>query len=403
MAKISKKTKRLLFNLGFVALLVAVTLIVLFVNHKELNFDDIVNYFTNSNPAWIVAAFACMLLFLVFEGVSIFFIARFFGSKTSLLSSTVYSCSDAFYSAITPTAAGGQPAAVFYMSRDGMSPGKASFAMLLNTVGYTAAIFAIGVAAVCINPGLFVGIDTVFAKVLVIAGGVIQLGLLGLYIGCMFFGKAIIKLGNGIVTLLFKIKIVKKPEKWRKKIEIEVAKYGECRQILKEKPQIFLTTLLFNILQRVAQTLIPCFVCLAINPEVSFFDVFVLQAFVLFGYNSVPIPGGVGAYEYLFVNIYLQMFPDKAFILLALMISRLFSFYITIILSGVATLTYHMVKGKKVSEAKIATGENKAEVTEDGEETEQEQFTEKSDEEEIKLEDAVEEQPENNSAEEEEQ
>lgn len=349
MAKMSKKTRSLLLNLGFVVLLVTVTLVVLFVNHKELNFRTILEYFKDSNPVWIVAAFACMLLFIVFEGISIYLIARFFGYRPKVISAVAYSSADTFYSAITPTAAGGQPASVFYMARDGMSAGKASFAMLLNVIGYTAAIFAIGIAALCINPALFGGINTVFAKVLVILGAVIQAGLLGLYIGCMFFGKAILKLGNGIITLLNKIRIIKNTEKWRSKIAEEVDKFSECRKILRDKPLVIITTLLFNILQRVAQTLIPCFVCLAIDPKVNFFDIFVLQAFVLFGYNSIPIPGGVGAYEYLFMNIYAQMFPgNKEFILLALMISRLFSYYFSMLVSGAFTLTYHMVRVKKM-------------------------------------------------------
>lgn len=350
MAKMNKKTKRLLLNLAFVALLVTVTVVVLFVNHKELNFGDIVDYFKNSNPVWITAAFACMLLFIIFEGVSILFIVRFFGEKTGPVSATAYSSADVFYSAITPTAAGGQPAAVFYMARDGMSAGKASFAMLFNVIGYTGAIFAIGIAALCINPYMFGGINTVFAKVLVVAGGVIQAALLGLYIGCMFFGKTITRLGKWIIKVLNKIRIVKNPDKWFAKIEDEVRKYGECRAIIKDKPAVIFTTIIFNILQRFSQTLIPCFVCLAIDPQVDFWNVFVLQALVLYGYNAIPLPGGVGAYEYLFINIYVQMFSDKAFILLALMISRLFSYYFSMLVSGIATLTYHMVKVKKVPE-----------------------------------------------------
>ena len=349
MAKMTKKTRSLLLNLGFVTALVAITLVVLFVNQKdELKISDIVNYFKTGNPEWIVAAFACMLLFIIFEGVSIWLIARFFGYKPRVISAVAYSSADVFYSAITPTAAGGQPASVFYMARDGMSAGKASFAMLLNVIGYTAAIFAIGLIALCINPSLFGGIDAVFAKVLVIAGAVIQLALLGLYIGCMFFGKAIIKLGNGLVFCLHKIRLVKNDEKWKNKIAEEVSKFSECRKILKEKPAVIFTTLLFNVLQRISQTLIPCFVCIAIDPNAPFWDIFVLQSFVLFGYNSIPIPGGVGAYEYLFIHIYAQMYPEKSFIMLALMISRLFSYYFSMLVSGGVTLTYHMVKRKKL-------------------------------------------------------
>ena len=351
MAKLNKKTKRLLFNISFVILLIAITLVVLFVSQKDdLDFKQIGEYFKNGNPVWIVGAFVCMLLFTIFEGVSIWFITRFFGSKPNIISCTAYSASNGFYSLVTPTGAGGQPAAIFYMSRDGMSPGKASFAILLNTIGYTAAIFAVGIAALCIDPTLFGGINNVFAKILVIAGAVIQLGLLGLFIGCMFFGKAIIKLGNGLVTLLHKIKIVKKPDKWRAKIADEVRKYGECRQILKEKPLVVFTTLIFNILQRVAQTLIPCFICLAVDPDAPFLAIFALQAFVLFGYNSTPLPGGVGAYEFLFISIYSQLPYETSFILLVLMMSRLFSYYLSMIWSGVYTLTYHMAKVKKVTQ-----------------------------------------------------
>lgn len=347
MAKINKKTKRLLLNLAFVALLIIITLVVLIVNQKELNFKSIGEYFRSCNAGWIVCAFVCMLLFIFFEALSLFFLGRFFGHKTRLHSAVAYASADTFYSAITPTAAGGQPASVYYMTRDGMSAGKASFAMLFNVICYTGAIFVIGLMALCIDPTLFGGINTVFAKVLVIAGAVIQAVLLGFFIGCMFFGKAIKKIGNGLVNLLTKIKIVKNPDKWRTKIEEEVDKYSECRKIIKTKPIGIFTTIICNVLQRVAQTLIPCFVCLAAMPDAPFWDIFVLQALLLFGYNAVPIPGGVGAYEYLFINIYAQMYPN-AFILVVLMISRFLSYYISMLISGVYTLVYHMVKVKKV-------------------------------------------------------
>ena len=372
MAKLNKKRKRLLINLAVVAVLITVTLVVLFVSQKEdLNFTQIGEYFKGSNPVWIVGAVACMILFIVFEGFSVFFLARFFGSKPNIVSSVCYAASNGFYTQITPTGAGGQPAEVFYMSRDGMSPGKASFAILLNTIGFTASIFVVTIIAVCINPSLFLGINTVFAKVLIIFGIVVQVVLLGLFIGCMFFGKSIIRLGNGVVSLLHKIRIVKNPDKWRAKIEEEVRKYGECRKILREKPLVIVTTLIFNTLQRIAQNAIPCFVCLAVDPDAPFFEIFALQVYVLLGYNSTPLPGGVGAYEFLFINIYAQIYPDASFVLLVMMISRVFSYYLTMIWCGIVTLTYHMVKVKKVP-AEEDGEEPREEVVTDEEITEEE-------------------------------
>ena len=241
-------------------------------------------------------------------------------------------------------------------------------------------IFVIGIAALCINPAMFGAINTVFAKVLVILGAVIQALLLGFFIGCMFFGKAIIKVGNGLVTLLNKMRIVKNPDKWRRRISEEVEKYSACRHIIKDKPAVIFTTFIFNVLQRVSQTLIPCFVCLAIDPNAPFLEIFVLQALVLFGYNSIPIPGGVGAYEYLFIHIYMQLY-DNAFILLALMISRLISYYVCMMLSGVVTLTYHMATVRNAAPAVPADGAETppAEAAEELPEEKQEISTEDKD------------------------
>lgn len=52
-----------------------------------------------------------------------------------------------------------------------------------------------------------------------------------------------------------------------------------------------------------------------------------MQAFVLIGYNSVPLPGGVGAFEYLYLHIYGLLF-ENAFILAAMMVTRTISYYI---------------------------------------------------------------------------
>ena len=66
------------------------------------------------------------------------------------------------------------------------------------------------------------------------------------------------------------------------------------------------------------------------------------------GYNSIPLPGGVGAYEYLYLRIYELSF-DRAFILSAMMVTRAISYYLSLIVSGVYTLTYHIILMKKAS------------------------------------------------------
>ena len=110
---LSKNTKKQLINILFLAVLIGVTLFILFTSNRELNFENIKDFILRCNPWLIVAAFVCMLLFIAFEGLSLHLISRRLGYKPKLSSSMVYSSADIYYSAITPSASGGQPASAY--------------------------------------------------------------------------------------------------------------------------------------------------------------------------------------------------------------------------------------------------------------------------------------------------
>lgn len=149
---ISKRAKKQIFNILFLLVLIGVTLFILFRSNRELNFSDIGKFIKSSNPWLLAAAFVCMLLFIVFEGLSIHLISKRLGYKNRLLSSMVYSSADIYYSAITPSASGGQPASAYYMVKDGIDPGATTFTLVFNLIAYTAAILVIGAAAFIIRP-----------------------------------------------------------------------------------------------------------------------------------------------------------------------------------------------------------------------------------------------------------
>lgn len=346
MKKLTKNAKKQLLNVAFVLVLIGITVTVLLVNNRELNAESIRAFFAECNPYLIAAAFCCMLLFILFEAVSLFVISRRLGHRCKFRRCFAYSSADTYYSAITPSATGGQPAAAFYMARDGIGAGRATFTLVFNLIAYTAAILVIGIAAVAMNPALYMNIESTFVHVLIVVGAAVQVVLLVFFILCMFCGGAVLKLGKKLIAFLHKIRFVKNAEKWTERLAAEVEKYRSCLKEIKKSPALFLEALFFNVLQRVSQTLIPCFVCYSVMPSVPFADLFVMQAYVLLGYNCVPLPGGVGAYEYLYINIYCLYF-DRAFILVAMMISRFISYYVCVLFSGAVTLTYHLAGGRK--------------------------------------------------------
>lgn len=340
MKKLSKSAKKQICNIAFLLLLIAVTLTVLLFSYKELNFGNIIAFVKNSRWWLLILSAVCMVMGIIFEGLSLFTISRSLGHKTRLLPSVAYSSAYTYYSAITPSATGGQPASAYYMVKDGMSAGTASFTLVMNTVAYIASLVVLTAVAFAIKPQLFLEFDF-WPKFFVILGVVIQSALFVLLFLCMTFNKALKKFCNGIITLLTKIRIVKNPEKWRNKAEMEVGKYADCFKQFKKKPFVFFIALVFNVCQRVVRVLITCCICIAADPEAPFWDIFVLQSFITVGYTSLPMPGGVGVFEYLYVRIFGLIFADTAFILSSMMVMRTVSYYLSIVVSGIITLSFH--------------------------------------------------------------
>lgn len=359
MAKISKSVKKQILNIAFLLLLIGLTLFVLLRSNTELNFENIGNFIARSNKWLLTAAVACMFAATFCEGLSLYIISRRFGHKCKLRSAMVYSSADIYYSAITPSASGGQPASAYYMVKDGMSVGTASFTLVFNVIAYTAAIIVLGIAAFIIRPAMITTFDFL-PKLLIILGLVVQTLLMLFFIACLVCHKAVLKLGNGIITLLTKLKIVKRPEKWRDKLKTEISKYKDCGKVIRQHKLLFVQALIINIGQRGARVLISCFVCLAADPAAPFWDVFVLQSFLIVGYTSIPLPGGVGIFEYLYINLYAGLFT-KDFILSAMMIVRTITYYLSMLVTGLITLTYHiylMRRAKKIAADAPASNES---------------------------------------------
>lgn len=357
--KLSKKTKNIL-NILFLIALIAVTLIVLVKSNSELNFESIWEFVKSSDPWLLSAAVLCMILGIIFEGMSLYLISRRLGHRGRVISSIAYSSADIYYSAITPSASGGQPASAFYMIKDGMGAGIASFTLVFNVIAYSAAFLVLAATAFALRPQMFADFGF-WVKFFIIFGTAVQFLMVSFFVACMYCHKVVLKVGNGIISLLAKIKIVKDVEKWRRKLAEEVEKYAECVKLLKKHRLLFIGALLLNIAQRFVRVLISCFVCLAADPEAPFMTIFALQAYLIVGYTTLPLPGGVGVFEYLYLQIYKTIY-DNAFILSAMMVTRVVSYYLSIIVSGAVTLTYHIsVIKRKPKTAAVSQAELNAE------------------------------------------
>lgn len=338
-----------MFNVLFVLALLGLTVFLLLKSNEELSWADVNAFFSGCNPWYIVAAAACMLIFLIAEGCSLKNISKQVGYKVRFVSSLAYSSADAYYSALTPSATGGQPASAYYMVRDGIDAGSTTFILVFNLLGYTAAVFVLGIAAFFISlftssgGWVFFKFSTL-SKVFILFGVAAQAFLIWLFVACLRRPGAVKKTGNALISLLAKIRLSKKPEALREKLSAMVEKYRSCGGEIKKHRGLFVQTLLWNVLQRGAQVAITAFVCKAAAPETDMLHVFALQCFVLLGYNSIPLPGGSGIFELLYMNVFSSEF-SSAFLVVAVMVTRVISYYACLIVSGAFTLIYHLTRG----------------------------------------------------------
>ena len=138
--------KQIIWSLIFIALIV-LTVWVIVKQNESFSIEGFINYVSAAKWQWIALAFLCMVGFIVFEGLAVLQLCKAFGYKEKVKRGIVYSAVDIYFSAITPSATGGQPASAMCMMQDGIPGAVTTIVLLLNLTLYTIAIIVIG--AVC--------------------------------------------------------------------------------------------------------------------------------------------------------------------------------------------------------------------------------------------------------------
>ena len=295
----------------------------------------------------LILAMLSMLGFIYFEGEAIRVIVAHMGYPTKRSHGFVYSAADVYFSAITPSASGGQPASAFFMMRDGMPGAAVMTALLVNLIMYTLAVVTIGLVDVIFFPKIFLNF-TWAGKLLIIGGGLILSGFAILFYLLLKKPQIIKAAGMGIASLLRKLRCHKLADKIEKKMESALEEYGQCVEVVLGGKSMMVKAYILNLLQRLSQIVVTLFTYMAMHGEWhNLPKLFATQIYVVLGSNCVPIPGGVGVADYLMLKGYKQLMTKGEAYRLEIL-SRGISFYVCMIISMVAVaIGYIVIKRKK--------------------------------------------------------
>ncbi len=352
-----KKLKNINKNVLGMILLALLIVVTLWVILKDNDITAVWNAILSLQPQWLILAVVAALFFVCAEGFMIWYLLKALKSKVSLLNCIGYSFVGFFFSGITPSASGGQPMQLYYMSKNKIKIADSTVALTIVATLYKFVLVLIGVViGIVFNNTLktylqgyiylfYFGLALNFVVVIV---------LLFLMINPNVVKKILRKCERGLV----RIHILKPSlDRVRKLTNIAYEYNSAVMHFVKNVKPIIITTI-FTVIQRCSIFFVTYLIYrgMGLN-EKDVVIITVLQASVYVAVDLLPLPGSQGISELMYQTVFCTTFSG-AYLAASVLITRGVSFYLPLLIGAVTTAVFYITKNHKSekSEKVIANG-----------------------------------------------
>lgn len=300
-------------------------------------------------PVWIVLCVGAYLLHLCLDASTIWHYLRCQGYKVSFRYALFNSIIGMYYSNVTPGATGGQPMQVYYLKKKGVPIGIGTSAL---TVKFFCFQFMLAVLSTVlwIAYGDYIAVQTGSSIWILIVGYTYNLITVSFVLMMAvnknlvrFFIKLFIRIGT-------KLHICKNPEATLVKWEDILSTFHESVMSMRTHPKDFFIQLVLGGAILLAQML-PIFLvyCAFELNGSNYLELTTLGIMLYVSAAYTPLPGASGAQEGVFAIYFSKVFPD-GIRLMALLLWRFFTYYISILVGAVTTVVHGFRKDKALSE-----------------------------------------------------
>lgn len=348
-----KGKKRWAAELIFFVMVIAATAYGLF---RGNDLSQVLHLVGSARWSWWVLGLFLVVLFICGESLILHDMMKTLKTPHRGSHCVLYSFIGFFFSAITPSAGGGQPAQVVCMKKDGI-PGAVSVPVLmLVTITYKLVLVIYGAGVFLLRPQ---GIMTALTPVMgwCILGFVLNIVFITLYLLLMLLPGVILRVLDGLFACLSRFMDQERVESRRERVKAWVGRYGDAADCLRRHGGMLVRVIVLSLLQR---TLLFCVTYVTLR---SFglgagegIRAVVLQAMISMSTDLLPLPGGMGASETMFLRIFPALCGAEL-LLPVLLVSRGISYYGQLLLSaGVTALSpwlFGRAKGEKREDDRI--------------------------------------------------
>ncbi len=322
-----------------------------------LTFDygDYVEAVGSLNPVMFLIAAATVVLRVFLGGWRFHFIS---GGRLSLAQGTRGQLAWDFFSNVTPSAIGGGPLAIVYMSRDSDTRGGdvtawTLFSMVLDQMWYVIIIPIVLVASLYL--------DVIPESLGSIGYGVFLLYLVGLLIWVAVFSYATFfrpSLLKRMTDFIFRFRWLRR---YRKSVDREMSQLERRAQTLRLQPfRFYVIGLGLTIANWAMRYLLILFVVWGVYAPVDKVLVLLRGAALTLASLAMPTPGGSGGIEGLYFIFFDELMPTTA-VAPTLLAWRLLGYYLFIAV-GIFLTTHHMQKDVRNRKRQESTSPAEVEI-----------------------------------------
>lgn len=334
--------KKMGFNLAFLILVFLLTVYGVF--HGE-DLHAVRSATRQADPVWLMPGVCCVVFFIWGESIIIWYMMHSFQIPVKKRTCFLFSSVGFFFSCITPSASGGQPMQLYYMKKEKISLPVSTVILMIVTITYKAVLVVVGVGILFFGQGFLhrylKGILSVFY--LGIALNVFCVSAMLVLVFHPVLAKNILVTG---LKLLESIRILKKKESRLARLEQSMEVYHDTAVYLKDHKKVLAIVLAITFAQRFALFAATWFVYRSFRLQGTSAAVIVLlQAVISVSVDMLPLPGGMGISETLFLTIFRPVFG--VLLLPGMVLARGLGYYGELLVSALFTVVAQFTIGKK--------------------------------------------------------
>lgn len=338
------RNRRNMISMIVLAVLIVLTLVA-FLNGQ--NIGEIIDAMQHADTEYIILAVVCVVVFLFGQGIIFRFLFAVLHQNTNIGKCIGYSFKGYFFCSVTPFAIGGPPVQIIYMKKDNIPIPVASMVVLIVATIYKFVLILFGFGLIIFGQG-FIREYLSSAVVLMGVGLFMTSGFCFILFMFMFHPRLAKKAIFKFFRWMERRHLMKHKDGREEKIEEGMSKYTQTADFFRSHGSTMFVLIILTFLQRIC--LFSVTYC--VYRSFGFFGesmlkIVIMQAVISLSVDMLPIPGGMGLSEAMFMNLFACIFTS-ATLLPALALSRGISYYVQLLMcAGYVFISRYAFSGRR--------------------------------------------------------